>query len=345
MDADLGWIRDDLGVEAMPPTVGSWQRGIAFNADMQEIPYWYRTTYRRFIHRYRFTHVFQTCSRACPWPYTDQGGNCAKWNIERNDWEYTDHYHRVSTRHDPPEVDEWSWTEESSEYRFDPPWFHKFVAATEYKFPGILGLPGLTKGDVLRLGSGAKNFDVSLNGEPRSPTRAISSARLPIGLNLLELEVAGGPHKGRLVQLPFSVVPSVELVPIDPVVDIRFSQRRNGGDVAFRLKNLSHGEKAVRLETASAPQGWMALVLGDPVRVLKAGKQERVKLRVEQMNPSGEEADVLPFSVRLQDLGGTKFESSVTGYVRPIPRKTKRVRTGFEASLFRPGKARRRQSA
>lgn len=109
---------------------------------------------------------------------------------------------------------------------------------------------------------------------------------------------------------------------------IVLTEEENGGFVQARITNQSRSDQCVHVRMESTPPGWMALPLGEPVRVLNAGDEMEVSIQIERMVVLESSEDPLPFSLRIS-LPGTSVEHvTSTFYISAkAPRRSKSRRT------------------
>jgi len=139
-------------------------------------------------------------------------------------------------------------------------------------------------------------YEVEIDGRPHGTDQDVVAAELGEGFHLMV--VVGEDEKlGTVkVQLPLSIVHPLAFKPT-PVTRLRLSGSTNGDRVAMVLSNRSGSDHVVQIQVTSVPAGWMALLLDDPVLVLRAGESKECTIQIERMVPWRHEAS-LSFTVR-----------------------------------------------
>jgi len=171
----------------------------------------------------------------------------------------------------------------------------------------------LVQGDRLTLSRRQADYSMTLDGREHSPTRAIIASKLGLGFHLIELTRDDPESKTKEhLQLPLSIVSPVQLT-VRPVTKLKLDGNSNGGLINLQLHNRSRSEHAVRVEPASLPDGWMALRLGKPIRILKPGESVTVEIQVERMVVADVPREPLPFSV-WASLPGTDITAVATTF-------------------------------
>jgi hypothetical protein len=330
MDALLSPIQDDLGVEDSPWSAWSpWERAHNW-FDAGGLPLsgvWQSFRTKTHTHRFRVTEQTQKCIAMCPPGYGPANGGCAGppqvfTDSSGHTYTNTTHASKVHYAHTesaPPRIVETRWIETEWRFTFGSELNPALLASVQHapQKRGGQPLANLIHGDQLALGDALRDRDVRINGKKHDPSTPLLLSELPLGDNFLDLDLGEG-DEGAWLQLHFGVSPPIELLPEEPIVEVRPIEERNGDDITFRISNRSLSEHAVRLDATDAPLGWIAMLLGDRVRTLDAGGEDKVVLRVEQMNPTTGESELLPFSICATLLDGANLKRTAVVYLRPV---------------------------
>jgi hypothetical protein len=310
-----------------------WHLGI-FGGDR-----WVRWRQIPMVDHVEVDHIGQTCSPYCPPNFEPLGGDpptsCYHRKVFDDDSEYsipplqgTRQTMRVET-HDYP------WTRTEFESQVENPWaiHHKWNIGSDH-VPHIGGgtpsgtrpadltvmqLPAIIEGERLSFKATSGEYTMLVNRKEWPRRRPLVASRLGVGLHVIEF-VGKKPKTGNVhIQIPMTVVSPIE-IEVPPVSKITLQPGINGGIVTLGINNRSGSDHATRLEIAVTPVGWMAVPLGDPIRVVPAHEAIEIEIQVERIVVTDLANPPLPFGVSVS-LPGANI-ADVNASFSVIPRDT-----------------------